>query len=128
MPKNTSGLMPPWQPGQSGNPSGRPKKRPVTDEYFQLLNEPIPEKLRLQFNQSAGEEVLKPGATWARAGAFRRGLDSLMEGGHMASKEMREAIEGKAPLRLEIQGTERKEITLMVRYVKRNQNQLSSSE
>jgi len=29
-----------WQPGQSGNPGGRPKKKPVTDLYEQILNDP----------------------------------------------------------------------------------------
>jgi Family of unknown function (DUF5681) len=29
----------PWRPGQSGNPGGRPKKKPVTELYEQLLND-----------------------------------------------------------------------------------------
>src|SRR5215471_11077276 len=29
----------PWQPGQSGNPGGRPKKKPITELYEQLLND-----------------------------------------------------------------------------------------
>lgn len=29
-----------WQPGQSGNPGGRPKKKPVTDLYEEILNDP----------------------------------------------------------------------------------------
>ena len=105
----------PWKAGDpSPNPGGRPKKRQITDEYAQILSEAVPERLRLQFNQQLGEQVLRKGAIWARAGALRRALDSLMEGGWSASREMREALEGKAPLRLEIQGTERKEITIRV--------------
>lgn len=107
---NTSGLKPPWEPGQSGNPSGRPRKRPVTDEYFQVLTEPVPEKIRLQINAQMGEEILPTGATWGRAQALRRAMDALLKDGHPASKEMREAIEGKAPMRIEIQGTQRKEV------------------
>jgi hypothetical protein len=110
---NTKGLKP-FKPGAewTGNASGRPKKRPITDEYFQLSQNPIPEKLRNDINSKLGEELLKPGATWAQANALRRFLDTLMQGGHPSSKEIREAIEGKAPERLEITGPERKEITL----------------
>jgi hypothetical protein len=116
-PQSLANLRPPWKEGDpSPNPGGRLKKRPITDEYFQILGEPLPEILRLQINQMFGEELLRPGTTWARAGAFRRALDSLMEGGYLASKEMREAIEGKAPLRSEITGPERKEVTLRVVY------------
>lgn len=30
----------PWQPGQSGNPGGRPKKKPITEAYEKLLEDP----------------------------------------------------------------------------------------
>lgn len=30
----------PWQPGQSGNPSGRPKKKLITEMYEEILNDP----------------------------------------------------------------------------------------
>jgi hypothetical protein len=29
----------PWQPGQSGNPGGRPKKRPLTELYEEFLSD-----------------------------------------------------------------------------------------
>lgn len=29
-----------WRPGQSGNPSGRPKKKPITEMYERILNNP----------------------------------------------------------------------------------------
>lgn len=32
----------PWQPGQSGNPGGRPKKRPISDELERLLAQEAP--------------------------------------------------------------------------------------
>ena len=127
MAKNVSGLMPPWKPGESGNPSGRPKKRPVTDRYYERGEGPLPDKIRLQFNQQFEEEILKPGATWAEANALRRWMDTVMQGGHPSAREIREAIEGKAPMRMEIVGTERKEITLKVIFEKRTTIQLDSS-
>ena len=31
-----------WKPGESGNMSGRPKRKPLTDAYAALLDKPIP--------------------------------------------------------------------------------------
>ena len=28
----------PWKPGQSGNPNGRPRKKPLTDAYLELMD------------------------------------------------------------------------------------------
>lgn len=114
MPRNTSGLRPPWKPGQSGNPGGRPKKRPITDEYFALADIEIPKEicraLRIKF---------VPGRTFSQANALRRFMDALKKGGYRDSREIREAIEGKSPMRLEISGPEKKEITIEVRFVNR---------
>ena len=56
MAKNTSNLMPPWKPGQSGNPAGRPTgeslirlsrrfysalDESVNDEYIKMLAEKL---------------------------------------------------------------------------------------
>lgn len=112
MAKNTSGLTP-WKPGQSGNPGGRPKKRPITDEYFALADKPIPEKLRKKLQPKFDVE-LWDGITFAQVNALRRFLDSFTVGGQTSSKEIRESIEGKAPERLEITGPERKEITIRI--------------
>jgi hypothetical protein len=37
-----------WKPGQSGNPGGRPKKKPVTDYLIDQLDQPIPESMKSQ--------------------------------------------------------------------------------
>jgi hypothetical protein len=29
-----------WKPGQSGNPGGRPKRKPVTELYEEMLSDP----------------------------------------------------------------------------------------
>lgn len=107
---NTSGLKP-FKKGQSGNPGGRPKKRPITDEYFALSEKPLPDKLRKRLERQWAMEIQK-GTTYAEANAMRRYLDTLEKGGHPSSREIRESIEGKAPERLEITGAERKEIVI----------------
>lgn len=36
---NTANLKP-FKPGQSGNPGGRPKKKPITEMYERILSDP----------------------------------------------------------------------------------------
>jgi hypothetical protein len=33
-------LRPPWKPGESGNPAGRPKRKLITEMYEEILNDP----------------------------------------------------------------------------------------
>src|SRR5713101_7533720 len=96
----------PWPKGVSGNPGGRPKKRPITDRYYQKAEEPLSEKdcKRLE---------LPIGATWGDLLALRQ-FQAADKGSTNAAREIREAIEGKAPQRFEITGPERKEITIRV--------------
>src|ERR1700677_586006 len=84
-------LRPPWKPGQSGNPSGRPKKRPLSSAYIEFAERRLPERLR----RSLG---LPEGATYTDALAealFR----SALNGNVPAARELREATEGRADVR-----------------------------
>jgi len=36
----------PWKPGQSGNPSGRPRMQPISDRYAHIAEEKLPESIR----------------------------------------------------------------------------------
>lgn len=36
---NTEGLRPPWKPGQSGNPAGRPKSKPFKDALTEAIRD-----------------------------------------------------------------------------------------
>ena len=38
--RRLANLRPPWKPGESGNPSGRPAKKPITEMYERILNNP----------------------------------------------------------------------------------------
>jgi hypothetical protein len=122
-PNSLANLRAPWRKGETPNPRGINRKRPITDEYFAQACELVPERLRQRFNRRAKMELLKPGMTWAQAIALRMCYEALMEGSTRAAREMREAIEGKAPQRLEITGPERKEVTIRVVYEKRGNRQ-----
>jgi hypothetical protein len=61
--RNTSGLRP-FQPGQSGNPGGRPKKQPVTDALRELIEQGAipkarPETLADQLARQLVRQALK---------------------------------------------------------------------
>src|SRR5579871_727455 len=74
-----------------------------------------------RFNRKCGAKLLQPGDTWARGVAIRLEYTAVIEGLVSAAKEMREAMEGRSPQRLEISATPRKtEIVLVVKYDRRN--------
>jgi hypothetical protein len=78
---NTSGLRPPWKPGESGNPGGRPKTKLITEAYRALLDKPF------------------PGDPQGRTGAELIALAMLKEaikGKVNAASELADRIEGKA--------------------------------
>lgn len=114
-PKSRANLKP-WKPGQSGNPKGINRKRPITDEYFARANEVIPDRLRLEINKKIGKDLIPPGITWSQANSLRQFIEAVIRGETKAAKEIREAVEGKSPQRLEITGPEKKEITIRVIY------------
>jgi len=67
-----------WQPGQSGNPGGRPKKRPVTSALERLLDD-------------------------SKAEGIARALIALASGKHAvaAAREIMDRLEGKVSLPIE---------------------------
>ena len=75
----------------SPNPSGRPKKKPITDRYREALEVELPDDIRIPLG-------LKKGATMADAVARRMAIRAISGRQAVeAAREMREAIEGKAP-------------------------------
>jgi len=95
-----------FKKGQSGNPGGRPKRRIITDEYEKVGDQPCPEKIRVRLNDQVGEVVLKKGATWAQALSVRQFLEAIVKGQTISAREIREAIEGKAKIRMELSGVD----------------------
>jgi hypothetical protein len=80
----------PWQPGQSGNPGGRPKRKPLTDAYARILDMTIP-----------GDE---DGRTFAEAIALAMAKEAIKGKVHAAT-ELADRVEGRAPLHGDSVGT-----------------------
>lgn len=101
-PNSLKNLLPPIKPGEVRNPLGINAKTPITDEYRICAAEAIPEAIRRKINKAIGAQVLKLGDSWARANAVSRFMHAVTEEGVRSSAEIREAIEGVAPHRIEI--------------------------
>jgi hypothetical protein len=82
-----------FKPGQSGNPGGRPKKRPISDRYAELAEVLIPEKDRIKHG-------LPKGATYGQMLAVAV-FNAALAGEINAAREIREAVEGKTGQRQE---------------------------
>src|SRR5690349_2195648 len=87
-----------YKPGQSGNPAGRPRKRPLSEAYDNLLRELLPEQERKALK-------LPVGTTWAEAIASSRARHALTRAGVESARELREAVEGRATQRVELSPT-----------------------
>jgi hypothetical protein len=72
-----------WQPGQSGNPKGRPRTKPLTDRLREAI-EAVDDEGR-----SVADRIVEK---W---------IERASGGDVMALKEMLNRLEGKAPLRVE---------------------------
>ncbi len=97
----------PWKSGESGNLSGRPKKRPISDRYAERAETALPEEERIK-------RGLPRDATYGDALAFDQ-FNAALNGRTEAAREIREAIEGKAAQR-EISEPAKKDIRIRVVY------------
>jgi hypothetical protein len=73
-----------WKPGQSGNPGGRPKKKPITEMYERILSDPA--------NLEAIEQAI---------------VKSLLKGNMAMVLQLREVtdrVEGKITQPVEVSG------------------------
>ena len=95
-----------FKKGTSGNPGGRPKRRLVTDAYAKYLASEVPREVRNAMR-------LEPGATWAECIAVAQ-IRKASRGSHECARELREAVEGKAMQRIELDT--QSEVTFSVHY------------
>src|ERR1043165_2020271 len=87
-----------WKPGQSGNPKGRPVKKPITERYEALLEDPVPEHVRLSMRLPAG-------FTWGDALTLGQ-IRSAAKGNTLAAREIAERLEGKVANQVQVSGEE----------------------
>jgi hypothetical protein len=116
-PKGTiKNLRAPWVKGcPSPNPSGKPKRLPISDICAAFADLPIPDDAR-KILKRAGLP-LDAGATFAHAVVLRL-LMMALEGDLKAITEFRESIEGKTPQRPPEQEPEDKQLNIRVVYDK----------
>lgn len=91
-----------WRAGQSGNPGGRPKRKPITDAYNEIMSAVDPKTgmtgaqiLALEAYRRAVEEAnpaLIKEITDRVEGTVKQALDVLF--GDMSDDDLREYIEG----------------------------------
>ena len=94
--RNTGGnLLPPWEPGQSGNPKGRPPNIFYLSEILRSeINNPCPPLLRKKLSAIMPEgEVLTIGQAVVAAT-----LMNMMKGNGTAINTIWDRLEGKVPL------------------------------
>src|SRR5215472_15859069 len=118
MPVNPKSLknLRPAQKGEIRNPTGVHRRKPVSHRYFELSEEVMPAKLVYRFNRKWKERLLHVGDSYARGAAMGIMLEAIFGGEAVrAVKEIREAIEGKAPQRITV-APDKAQVTVRVLY------------
>jgi hypothetical protein len=100
-------LQPPWKPGESGNPAGRPKKLPITDRYATVAELPVPDNLLTALRLSEAEKpAIKTYGDALVLSQFRAGIKGKTE----PAREIADRLEGRARQAVEVSGPEGKAI------------------
>lgn len=86
-PRSLANLKP-CRPGEVRNPTGRPKRLPISDHLLDLCREPLPEDVA----RVAG---LKPGDNWGALLA-KNLMRKAAKGDMQATREILDRIEGRA--------------------------------
>jgi Family of unknown function (DUF5681) len=102
-----------FKPGQCANPGGRPKKKPISDRYAEQIEVEAPREIAEQLG-------LPPHATMGDVIARRMAIRAINSRSAVeASREMREAVEGKAPQALDLKHSGEVTVTIIRKSRKR---------
>jgi hypothetical protein len=83
-----------FMPGQSGNPSGRPKRKPLSDAYSALLGQTVPPEIARQLRISET-------STYAEVVAMAL-LKEAVKGKVNAAAELADRVEGRVMERVQV--------------------------
>jgi len=100
MPTDRAQNLKPWPKGVSGNPGGRPKRKPITEACQAYADRKLPEGLR-SFKVGRCRITLDPGATYADLAVLGQFI-SASKGNTAALSEIADRIEGKVPKPVEL--------------------------
>lgn len=90
-------------PGRSGNPSGRPKKSPISDRYATIAELPCPEYLLAALKLTEAEKpAIKTYGDALVLSQFRAGIKGKTD----AAREITDRLEGRARQAMEVSGPE----------------------
>jgi len=93
-------LRPPWKKGESGNPNGRPKRKPITQAYEAVINQRLPAHLR-EIKLGRHTLELPEGATFADLIALGQAAAAI-KGNTAAAEEIANRLEGKVAMELDV--------------------------
>lgn len=97
-----------FKAGQSGNPGGRPRNRPISDRLRELVEDALPEAERIRLG-------LSEGATYGD-GLVKVLADLALAGKIDAIRDIRDSIEGKTAPRTERPDLANRTVELLVKY------------
>ena len=88
-----------WKPGQSGNPSGRPRRLPISDRYAAMAELPLPDYVLAALKLSEAERpAIKTYGDALALSQFRAGIKGKTE----AAREITDRVEGRARQQVEL--------------------------
>jgi hypothetical protein len=93
-----------FKPGFSGNAGGRPKNKPITAAYLDLLHEKLPPALR-KLRMGKARVDLPEEATYLNLIVLAQCIEAAT-GNPAAMKEITDRIEGKMSKPIEVTGSE----------------------